>query len=166
MKNKFWTSASFPNNSGIEVYPALYWELATFNPQFLSSQKLDNGNLCSGHLGYARLNRLMHTVSCCWRTPLKIHFIAPAVQAKNDMYQSAFLIILQKYDEDQISIKYLKSKCKTFCQLYQQAKLGFNCEPREVFTNGEQSLELHTTKSYSLSLPYIDMIDNCSDMWL
>lgn len=35
-----------------------------------------------GHLGYARLNRLMHTVSFCWRTPFKIHFITPEPKMK------------------------------------------------------------------------------------
>ncbi|KAJ0851827.1 hypothetical protein HanRHA438_Chr14g0631361 [Helianthus annuus] len=37
----------------------------------------DIGNQCSGHLGYDRLNKLMHTVSFCWRTPFNKHFIAP-----------------------------------------------------------------------------------------
>lgn len=56
------------------------WFWNKFQPDWTagpSGQASAMGNRCSGHLGYARLYKLMHTVSCCWRTPLRTHFIAP-----------------------------------------------------------------------------------------
>lgn len=52
---------------------SMNWSIASLPVTVLSY----NRKSCSGHLGYARLYKLMHTVSCCWITPLKTHFIAP-----------------------------------------------------------------------------------------
>lgn len=78
------TRASFPLVSNINSLCCFFPENRNQNPRQASSNQVSSGNQCCGHLGYMRLYKLMHRVSCCWRTPFKIHFIAPEKKEKQE----------------------------------------------------------------------------------